>query len=91
MAKDISKYPVVTLDYTVILNKGEKYNALKEVLENFKSNLIKKLELVSIYDNKYTIRYTVGSNTKTLEQTDLQKFKERFISHIKDNNLSIVE
>lgn len=91
LAKDISKYPVVTLDYTVILNKGEKYNALKEVLENFKSNLIKKLELVSIYDNKYTIRYTVGSNTKTLEQTDLQKFKERFISHIKDNNLSIVE
>ena len=37
------------------------------------------------------IRYTLGSDFKTLEQKDLQTFKDRFIKHIKDNGLKIIE
>ena len=36
-------------------------------------------------------KISLGSNNKTLEQNDLQKFKERFIEHIKNNNLDILE
>lgn len=91
LATEVSKYPTVELDYTVILPEETKYDKLKEVLEEFKSNLIKSYQLLGKYENKYTIRYILGSNTKTLEQKDLQTFKDRFIEHIKNNNLSIIE
>ena len=39
--------------------------------------------------NKYTIRYILGSNNKTLEQKDITTFKERFIKHLNENNLNI--
>lgn len=91
LAKEISKFPVVSLDYTIILKPGEKYSSLVNVLDSFKSNLIQKQELIGTFENKYTIRYTLGSLTKTLETNDLQKFKERFINHIKENNLEIIE
>ncbi len=86
--KELSKYPSVTLDYTIITDKN--YADIKEMLEEFKSNLINKYELIDVYENKYTIRYTLGSNNKTLEQKDLQKFKDRFIEHIKNNNFEII-
>lgn len=90
LAQEVSKYPVVTLDYTVTLN-NQKFIDLKNILDKFMSNLILKWELVGIYENKYTVRYTLGSKNKTLEQHDLVKFKERFIEHIKNNNLIIAE
>ena len=91
LEKKVSKYPTVSLDYTVILPKDTKYEVLQNVINEFKSNLIQSWELVGIYENKYTIRYIIGSDNKTLEQKDLQAFKERFISHLKNNNLDIME
>ena len=91
LEKKISKYPTVSLDYTVILPNGTKYEVLQNVINEFKSNLIQSWELVGIYENKYTIRYILGSDNKTLEQKDIQSFKERFIKHLNDNNLQIVE
>ncbi len=91
IAKDISKYPTVELDYTIIMPENKKYTELLEVLKTFKSNLIQSYNLLGTYENKYTIRYIVGSNNKTLKQKDLTNFKERFIDHIKNNNFSIIE
>ena len=88
VAKEISKYPVVSLDYTIIL-KDNKYQYLKDILKDFKSNLINKYSLVDVYENKYTIRFILGKNDKTLEQKDLQTFKDRFISYIEDKGLII--
>lgn len=91
LATEVSKYPEVLLDYTIILPNDKLYQDLKEILDNFKSNLIKKYSLVSIYENKYTVRYILGSNNKTLEQKDIGGFKERFIKHLNENNLNIAE
>ena len=90
LAKEISKYPEVQLNYTIILN-NKKYIDLKQILNQFPSKLIKNYRLVEVYGNKYLIRYTLGSNNKTLEQKDLQTFQERFIKHIKDQGLQIIE
>ena len=91
LATVISKYPSVELDYTVILPESTKYSDLKNVLDTFKSNLILNRSLKDVYENKYTIKYILGSDHKTLEQKDLQSFKERFIAHIKSNGLDIIE
>lgn len=91
LAKDVSKFPVVNLDYTIILNKEQKYIDLKNALDSFRSNLINNLSLIAIYENKYTVRYVLGSPYKTLEQKDLQTFRDRFIEHIKVNGFEIIE
>src|SRR5699024_396843 len=45
LAIEVSKYPTVQLDYTIILPDDKKYQDLKDILNNFKSNLIKKYSL----------------------------------------------
>ena len=52
---------------------------------------IEMLKQVAILlENKYTVRYVIGSNNKTLDQNDILKFKDRFMAHIKDNGLLIL-
>ena len=91
----LKKYPTVNLDYTVIADKDTKYSRISEVINTFKNKNIKSSHLVGVYEDdkskKYTISFNVGSNEKTLTQEDLAKFKEKFISHIKNNNLEIIE
>ncbi len=90
LAQEISKYPTVSLDYTIKLD-NKKYQELEEILKEFKSNLINSYNLVGVYQDKYTIRYILGSKNKTLEQKDIQTFKDRFMSYIKDKGLMIEE
>ena len=93
--KDISKYPVVTLDYTIISNKESTYKDIDNIIKDNKNELIKDLELVDIYEDdknkKYTIRYTLGSDNRTLDSKELEEFKDNFISLVKKHNLEIVE
>ncbi len=90
LAKEISKYPTVSLDYTIKLD-NKKYEYLESILKEFKSNLIQSYELMGIYQDKYTIRYVIGSKNKTLEQKDIQNFKERFMEYVKNKELIIEE
>ena len=91
----ISKYPTVSLDYTILMAKDKKYDVIKQVLKEFKSPIIKEIKFIDRYigekENKYTIRYIVGSNEATLTSEELQDFKDKFINHLKKNGLSIIE
>ncbi len=93
--ENISKYPTVSLDYTIIMAKQEKYETIAKTLKEFKSPIIKSLQFIDRYvgekENKYTIRYIVGSDEATLTSEELQDFKEKFINHIKKDGLSIME
>lgn len=92
--KEVSKYPFVYLDYTIIANNDLSYDKLDKILQSFKNNYIVSYYLVNRYEDnniKYTIRYVVNSNEKTLSSEDLQSFKDKFIKHIKSNGLNIVE
>lgn len=93
--KPSSKYPYVELDYTIIVGKEDKYEVLNSILTKFKSSIIKSLNLIDTYEDEYekkfTIRYLVGSEEKTLEGNELIDFKEKFMNHIRENGLEIVE
>ncbi len=91
----VSKYPEVKLDYSIIMSKDDKYIKLKTILDNYNNNLIKDYALIDKYnsdkDIRYTIRYSLGSDEKTLEQKDLDEFRDNFINYLKDNELEIVQ
>lgn len=93
--KKISKYPTVSLDYTIITNNDIPYIDIDNIVKNFDNKYIKEYKLVDIYkqDNiiKYTINFLLTSYDKTLEEKDLKGFKTKFISYIKDNGLDILE
>lgn len=93
--KEISKYPEVELDYTLIVDKTTKFNEIDKILKEFTSPIIKSRKLIDIYENdnekKVSIRYIVGSHEKTLDGEELKSFKDAFISHIKSNRLNIIE
>ena len=77
------------------LGKEDKYKDLDNILEQFKSPIIQNLSLIDTYlddyEKKFTIRYTVGSDEKTLDGKELNDFKEKFIEFIRQNGLEIVE
>lgn len=91
----ISKYPTVTLDYTIITPKEITYEKMKKILDEYLNSLSKGYEYLGVYetdtDKKYNIRYTVGSYERTLTSEDLEEFKNNFINHIRNNELEIVE
>ncbi len=92
---NVSKYPEVLLDYSIIMKNTDKYFKLKNILDNYKNLLIKSYKLIDKYNSeseiRYTIRYTLVSEDKTLDQKDLDTFKEDFISYLKSNDLEIVK
>lgn len=94
-AISVSKYPEVNLDYTIITNKETKYVLLKQLLTNFKQKIIKSYRLTDVYEDeinkKFSIRFTVGANDRTLDQNDLAKFKEKFITYIRESGYEINE
>ena len=93
--KEISKYPTVELDYTLIVKKTMKFNEIDRVLNEYNTPIIISRKLVDIYENeeekKVSIRYIVGSNEKTLDGEELKSFKDSFIKHIRNNGLNIIE
>ena len=93
--QEISKYPSTELDYTIIMKRGEYYDKLSKILDEFKSPIITNRKLIDIYleeeTKKITIRYIVGSKEKTLTSEELQNFKDEFINYLKKNELNIVE
>ena len=90
-----SKYPKVTLDYTIIVGLDDKYKDIDLILNGFKSDIIKSRvlfdEYKDEYEKRYTIRYVVGLDDKTLETNDIQNFQDEFIKYVKANNIGIVE
>lgn len=95
LSQEISKYPTVELDYTIIAGLEDKYKIIEEILAKFKSPIIQNIALIGTYqdeyEKKFTIRYTVGCNDKTLDGKELNDFKEKFMNHIKTNGLEIME
>ena len=93
--EEVSKYPVSTLDYTIISSKDMIYSALDNILSKYNNEIILNYKLMDIYENdnnkKITIRYNLGSKERTLTSEELENFKTEFINHIRTNKLEIQE
>lgn len=86
-----SKFQSVSLDFNFVLDETLPYSTIDNRLAQFRSNYIMEFELKDIYKNaddlkgkiSYTINVTITPKDKTLEASDIEKFSNRFISHMK--------
>ena len=95
LISEVSKYPTTKLDYTLLVKRGIYYQEIDNILNKFTSPIIKNRQLVDIYledeVKKVTIRYTVGSNEKTLTSEELEDFKQAFIKFLQANEINIMQ
>lgn len=63
---------------------------LKEKLNFRKNQAFFNRSSTKLGKMKYTMRYILGSEEKTLESKEIDKFKEKFMEHITKNGLEIL-
>jgi len=87
-----SKYQKNHLDFTFEFAKGEHiYGDIETIFEKFSHPLNMGFKLKDIYENKYTLQFTVGSYEKTLTSDDINDIWAKIIAHGKKNGLTLKE
>lgn len=84
-----SKYPSVSIDYTVSLKPYEKYKQLEDVISKYRSLLLKSYEIIDVYEKtderKITIRITISRDDGTLKTEEIKDFSDEFVSYLKNH------
>lgn len=91
---EISKYPITTLDYTIITQKETKYEEIEKMLSKLKNEYIKRYYLSDIYVDelkKTTIRFEIGTDEKTLSREDINEVQSYIEKNIEENGFKVVE
>jgi len=88
-AKKISKYQKNTLDFTFVTKKT--YGVVEEIFEKFEHPLNMGFRLKDVYNDSFTIQFTVGSFQKTLESADINDVWAKIIEHGRKNGLILKE
>jgi phenylalanyl-tRNA synthetase beta chain len=89
--KEISKYPEVKRDFTLVINKNVTFEQIREVIKNNNEKILKDFYLVDTYEgdkipaNKksYTVRFVFQDNTKTLNDKYVDTIMSNFIHKFK--------
>ncbi len=71
----INPFAVIKLDKTFTLSKSTTYKSLKE--KAFNSKLLQKIEVVSLFENKLTLRFYYSSFDKNITEEDVKKELEK--------------
>lgn len=89
-----SKYPVTTVDYTVIMEKDDLYDNLEKVLNKYTNEYLISYNLHDVYiddKKKVTVRFIVGAKDKTLTHEEIQIVSGEILENIEKNGYSIVK
>lgn len=89
-AKDISNFQENNFDLNFVVEKNTKWSKLKETITKSNTDIIKKVELIDIYENKeklwdkksYTYKIYIQSMEKTLDDKDKSELIKDIIKNM---------
>ena len=84
-----SKYPSTTLDFTFTTDKP--YGDLKSHFDKFTHPYLFSFRLKDIYQNNFTLEFSVGSHEKTLDGADLDGLWKDIVAYAKSASYNIVQ
>ena len=90
VAKPYSKFQTSSRDLSIIIPSDMEYKTVKDVIDSIKNELVKDFYPVDIFklkDNKtsLTIRFSLQSMEKTLEDSDITIFIDILLNRLKDS------
>ncbi len=83
--KEIVKFPQVSRDLALVIDKSVKFYTLKEMAYKTEKELLKEVSVFDVYEGKgiendkksYALRFILQSETKTLSDKEIEKVMEK--------------
>ena len=90
--KEVSKFPEVRRDLSLLIDKFISFHALKSIALNTDNKILKSVNLFDVYEGKnisidkksYSIRFILADKTRTLEDKEVDKVMERLIRNFNE-------
>ena len=95
--KEVSKYPGVTVDLSLLVDKEMPYETLTKYIDLYPCQYLDKYYLVDIFEDdkllkdkkSVTIRFEFISMERTLESHEIQSMVDGLLGVLKDNNIEL--
>ena len=87
---DISKYPVVSRDLALLIDKGVEFAQIENVARQTEMKLLKKVELFDVYEGKnlpegkksYAVNFMLQDDTKTLNDKQIAAIMSKQVANL---------
>jgi len=88
---DISKYPAVSRDLALLLDKNVEFSAIEQIARQTEKKLLKKVELFDVYEGKnlpegkksYAVNFILQDEDKTLNDKQIDAIMQKLINNLK--------
>lgn len=95
--KEVSKYPGVSVDLSILADKAMSYEAITKVIDRYPCAYLQGYHLVDIFEDEklladkksVTIHFEFGSMTKTLESNEISEMVDELLAVLKENGLEL--
>ncbi len=91
-AKDIIKFPKVTRDLSLVVDKDIPYKEIFEIIDSLEIEELKDFYPIDIYDlgdkNSLTIRFILQAN-KTLQENEINDIMEKILNALKEKGIEL--
>ncbi|WOO38496.1 phenylalanine--tRNA ligase subunit beta [Anaerocolumna sp. AGMB13020] len=85
--REISRYPGITIDLSLLTDKGIRYEELKTIISEFNCDYLKSYSLIDMFEDdtllmgkkSVTIRFEFGSDERTLESKEISEITDRLL------------
>jgi phenylalanyl-tRNA synthetase beta chain len=92
LAKDIVKFPKVTRDLSLVVDKNMSYKEIKEIIDNLDIKELLEFYPFDIYDlgekNSLTIRFILQAQ-KTLQENEINDIMEKILKALEEKGIKL--
>ncbi len=87
LAPKLSKFPKTELDFTFVWDGV--FADLDAIWHKYKNPLVTKYCLSGVYENKFTLTFTLSSTEKTLDKTEINKIHQEILDFATQNSVHL--
>ncbi|MEG1719524.1 MAG: phenylalanine--tRNA ligase subunit beta [Clostridia bacterium] len=93
---EVSRFPSINIDLSLIVNKSVKYTELSKILNNYNNEFLTGFDFVDIYQDEtlcdsvsITIRFNFNSLNKTLSLEQVEGYKKEIVEMLSKENITL--
>jgi len=95
--KEVSKYPGITVDLSLLVDKSMRYETLAKYIEEYPCEYLNKYYLIDVFEDEkllpgkksVTVRFEFVSMERTLEGHEIQNMVDRLLASLKEKQIEL--